>query len=40
MERSYQYTYIWGNLPNKYNATIKQEPDKEIVYNFKDGYYT
>lgn len=35
---SYSYTYIKEYLPVRYSATLEQKSDRQIVYDFKDGY--
>lgn len=38
MGRSYQYTNILEYVPKRFNATIKQDMDRNTVYSFKGGY--
>lgn len=35
---NYSYTYIKEYLPVRYSATLEQKSDRQIVYDFKDGY--
>ena len=35
---NYQYNYIMEYLPKRYSATTKQKNDREIIYDFKNGY--
>lgn len=35
---NYQYRYIMEYLPKRYSATTKQENDREVIYDFKNGY--
>lgn len=35
---SYTYNYIMEYLPKRYSATRKQESDRQVIYDFKNGY--
>ena len=35
---NYEYRYLMEYLPKRYSATIKQENDREVIYDFKNGY--
>lgn len=35
---SYSYTYLKEYLPVRYSATLEQKSDRQIVYDFKNGY--
>lgn len=35
---TYNYQYIMEYLPKRYTATIKQECDRQVIYDFKNGY--
>lgn len=35
---SYSYTYLKEYLPVRYSATLEQKSDRQIVYDFKDGF--
>lgn len=35
---SYSYTYLKEYLPVRYSATLDQKSDRQIVYDFKNGY--
>ena len=35
---SYTYNYIMEYLPKRYSATMKQESDRQVIYDFKNGY--
>ena len=35
---TYSYTYLKEYLPVRYSATLEQESDRQVVYDFKDGY--
>lgn len=35
---SYSYTYLKEYLPVRYSATLNQKSDRQIVYDFKNGY--
>lgn len=35
---SYSYTYLKEYLPVRYSATVEQKSNRQIVYDFKDGY--
>ena len=35
---NYEYRYLMEYLPKRYSATMKQENDREAIYDFKNGY--
>ena len=35
---NYEYRYLMEYLPKRYSATMKQENDREVIYDFKNGY--
>lgn len=35
---NYEYRYLMEDLPKRYSATMKQENDREVIYDFKNGY--
>ena len=35
---NYEYRYLMEYLPKRYSATMKQEDDREVIYDFKNGY--
>lgn len=35
---SLNYTYIMEYIPKRFNATLEQERERNLVYQFKDGY--
>ena len=35
---TYSYTYLKEYLPVRYSATLEQESDRQVVYDFKDVY--
>ena len=35
---NYEYRYLTEYLPKRYSATMKQENDREVIYDFKNGY--
>lgn len=35
---TYKFLYIMEYLPKRYNATAKQESDRQVIYDFKNGY--
>lgn len=35
---NYEYRYLTEYLPKRYSATMKQENDREAIYDFKNGY--
>lgn len=35
---TYKYLNIMEYLPKRYNATTKQENDRQVIYDFKNGY--
>lgn len=35
---TYNYQYIMEYLPKRYTATTKQECDRQVIYDFKNGY--
>ncbi len=35
---SYTYKHIMEYLPKRYSATMKQESDRQAIYDFKNGY--
>lgn len=37
-DMSYTYNYIMEYLPKRYSATMKQESDRQVIYDFKNGY--
>lgn len=34
----YNYYYLMEYLPKRYNASVEEEQNREICYNFKDGF--
>ena len=35
---NYEYRYLMEYLPKRYSATMKQESDRQVIYDFKNGY--
>ena len=35
---NYEYRYLMEYIPKRYSATMKQENDREAIYDFKNGY--
>lgn len=35
---NYRYYYIMEYLPKRYDATRQQENDRQVIYDFKNGY--
>ncbi len=35
---NYEYRYLMEYIPKRYSATMKQENDREVIYDFKNGY--
>ena len=35
---TYEYRYLMEYIPKRYSATMKQENDREAIYDFKNGY--